>query len=119
MVVSAGARLVQTCESMCEELRRSVGSTLFRIELTRRPTPLVITLRSSDPLASDPRHEWMRCATRARIERPLVLRGRHVGRIRIDDERRSEYPADAVVRAETVITRYTPELAELLDQGQL
>ncbi|MBI2982923.1 MAG: hypothetical protein HYY42_01840 [Chloroflexi bacterium] len=104
---------------MCEELHRSVGLTLFRIELARRPTPLVITLRASDPLALDPRHEWTRPATRARIERPLVLRARHVGTIRIDDERRSEYPADALARAETVITRYTPELAELLDQGQL
>jgi hypothetical protein len=119
MIAPVGVRLVQSCESLCDELRRTVGLTIFRIELARRTTPLVITLRSSVAASYDPRHEWMRPPVAARIELPLLDSGRPVGELRIEDERRGAYPAGALVEAERIAARYVSEIAGLIDAAQL
>lgn len=118
MATALGARLVQTCEQLCDELRQTVGLTLFRIELDRRPTPLVITLRPGAALYADPRHEWMRPRP-ATLERSVVHEGRHVGAIRIQDERHTAYPDEAVIAVEGILSEYAGQLAQLLDEGQL
>ncbi len=118
MATALGARLVQTCEQLCDELRQSAGLTLFRIELDRRPTPLVITLRPDAALYADPRHEWMRPRP-ASLERSVVHEGRHVGTIRIQDERHTAYPDEAVLAVEGILSEYARQLAQLLDEGQL
>lgn len=114
-----GARLVQTCESLSEELRRSVGLTLFRLEIERRTTPLIITLRASDPLRIDPRHEWMRSHAPATLERTLRHKDRRIASLRIEDQRRSEYPENAAAAVERILPRYAEELSRLIDEGQL
>ncbi|MBI2323971.1 MAG: hypothetical protein HYY42_06110 [Chloroflexi bacterium] len=119
MATALGARLVQACEELCEELRRGVGLTLFRIELDRHPTPLVITLRPGEALYSDPRHDWMRPSVPATLERSIVQAGRRVGTVRIQDERHSAYPDDAVASVEAILSEYAGQLAQLLDEGQL
>lgn len=111
--------MVQTCELLCEDLRRSVGLTLFRIELARRSTPLVITLRGGREPGLNQRHDWMRHGPPARIERSMTDQGRELASIRIEDEHRSEYPDDAGERVDTVIARYASEIAALVDEGQL
>ncbi len=118
MATALGARLVQTCEELCDELRQTVGLTLFRIELDRRPTPLVITLRPGASLSADPRHEWMRLRP-ATLERSVVHDGRRVGTMRIQDERHSAYPDDAVAAVDAILSERAGQLAQLLDEGQL
>lgn len=119
MASPSGARLVQTCESLCEELRRGVGLTLFRIELERRTgPPLVVTLRTQDRIV-DPRHEWMRPAAPAILERPLVHDARRIGSLRIEDERRSDYPAETGASLERILRTYTAAFDELLERAQL
>jgi hypothetical protein len=119
MATALGARLVQTCEELCEELRHRVGLTLFRIELDRHPTPLVITLRPGGALSSDPRHDWMRPPLPATLERPVLSDGRRVGTVRIQDERHPVYPDEAVASVEGILSEYAGQLARLLDEGQL
>lgn len=118
MATALGARLVRACEELCDELRQTVGLTLFRIELDRRPTPLVITLRPGAALYADPRHEWMRPRP-ATLERSVVHEGHHVGTIRIQDERHSVYPDEAVGAVEAIVSEHARQLAQLLDEGQL
>lgn len=119
MAIALGARLVQTCEQLCEDLRRSVGLSSFRIQLDRRPTPLVVTLRPGGPLLTDPRHEWMRPPVPATLESILVHDGRRVGVVRLQDECRSSYPSEAVAELHRILPGYAAELAHLLEEGQL
>lgn len=118
MATALGARLVHTCEELCDELRQTVGLTLFRIELERRPTPLVITLRPGAALYADPRHEWMRPRP-ATLERVVVHDGRRLGTMRIQDERHSAYPDEATAAVEAILSEHAGQIAQLLDEGQL
>lgn len=119
MAIALGARLVQTCEELCDELKRSVGLTSFRIQLDRRTTPLVVTLRPGGPPIPDPRHEWMRPPVPATLESILVDDGRRIGVVRLQDELRSSYPSEAVAELHRILPAYAAELARLLDEGQL
>lgn len=119
MIVPVGVRLVQACESLCADLRRSVGLTVFRVALDRRTTPLVITLRSSDIAFHDPRNQWLRPALPARIQVPLAKGERCIGELRIEDERRAAYPAEALDDAARIAAQYASEIAGLIEEAQL
>jgi hypothetical protein len=119
VIAPVGVRLVQSCESLCDDLRRAIGLTLFRIELDRRATPLVITLRSRDPSPYDPRHTWMRPAVPARIQLLLLVGGRRVGELAVEDDRRATYPPEAYREAEHIAERYTNVIAGLINEAQL
>lgn len=119
MATSVGARLVETCESFCEELRRDVGLTLFRVELERRPSPLVVTLRTNAPPRVDPSGGPAVPADPASLERTLVADERVVGTLRIEDERRRAYPAEASETVERIIPSYARRLADLVERAQL
>lgn len=118
MAIAIGARLVQVCEDLCEELRRSVGLTLFRIELDRRPIPLVVTLRPAEAHSPDPRHDWMRPLP-ATLESVLTHEGRRVGILRLQDARRSGYSPEALDALQRILPPYSSLLARLLEEGQL
>lgn len=116
-IAPVGVRLVQMCESLCGELRSAVGPTVFRIELDRRATPLVITLRSDVP-GFDPSNERMRPPVPARIQLVLLDRDRRIGELRIEDERRGQYPPDAIAELERIAARCTREIAQLIGGAQ-
>jgi hypothetical protein len=114
MAIALGARLVQTCEGLCDELRRAIGLTIFRIELDRRPTPLVVTLR---PGVGVSELDW-RPPIPASLETILVHDRRRVGVLRIQDERRASYPDGSADHLHRIVARYAGTLAEVLDEGQ-
>lgn len=114
MAIALGARLVQTCEELCDELRRSIGLTLFRIELERRPSPLVVTLRPGVGLSEG---EW-RPPVPATLETVLVHERHRIGLLRIQDERREAYPDGAVDSLHAIVPRYVGTLATVLEEGQ-
>lgn len=115
MANQAAPRLIETCESLCEQLRRTVGLTAFRVELARPTTPLVISVRSDQPVgAYDPRHDWMRPKRPARLELPLLDGTRMLGTVSIEDLRRESYPADALALSERIVAMYARELGGLL-----
>jgi hypothetical protein len=115
MANQAAPRLVETCESLCEQLRRTVGLTSFRVELARAGAPLVVSLRSPEPAgAYDPRHEWMRPKLPAALEIPVQAGARKLGTVRIEDLRRERYPAEALAEGQRIVETYARDLAGLL-----
>ena len=114
MAEGHGVRLVQLCESLCERLRTEVGLTEFRIEIPRESTPLVISLRSSEPLRYDPRHEWLRDAP-ARLTFDVPAGGGdRVARVEIEDARRTAYPPEANALCERIASEYDDAFRSLL-----
>lgn len=118
MAEGQGVRLVQLCESLCERLRTEVGLTEFRIEIPRETTPLVISLRSSEPLRYDPRHAWLRDAP-ARLAFEVPAGSDRVARVEIEDARRTSYPPEASALCERIASEYDDAFRSLLLARQL
>lgn len=107
-----GGRLIRACETLCDELRRRIGLTAFRIELERPTTPLVISLRGQDVLTSpDQRHDPR---VPARIEVVVSDGDRRIATVRIEDAHRAEYPEEARAASHRIVVAYAPELSALL-----
>ena len=112
MSESNGARLISACEALRGELRRRIGLTAFTIELDRRTTPLVISLRGREgPPNDDPRHDRR---APARIEVDVSDGQRRVATVRIEDASRIEYPQEARVACQRIAAAYAPELSALI-----
>jgi hypothetical protein len=108
----SGARLIRACEALRGELRRRIGLTSFTIELDRRTTPLVISLRGQEgPTPHDPRHDRR---APARIEVDVSDGERRVATVRIEDASRVEYPHEARVACQRIAAAYAPELRALI-----
>ncbi len=109
------ARVITICESLCEDLRRRVGLTTFRIELQRPGVPLVVSLRAPDAVVA---RAALRDASMspppARLETALHHKARHVATLWIEDERRGQYPDTARATCERIAGEYAPELDVLL-----
>jgi len=115
MANPAGVRLVQACESMCDQLRNTLGLTSFRIQLERRTTPLVVSLGTSQGTATyDPRHDRALLGTAAMLEIPVRDGPRVIGSVRIEDARRGGYPDEARNEGERIAALFAPELSGLL-----
>jgi len=118
MADARGARLVQVCESLCDRLRRDVGLTAFRIELRRTTTPLVIAMHSTEPVAYDPRHAWMRPSPPARLEVEVREADRVLARVEIEDHERAEYSESARAASERIAGEYASQLSSLLSAAE-
>jgi hypothetical protein len=120
MANPAGVRLVEACESMCDQLRTALGLTSFRIQLERRTTPLVVSLRPFEATAAyDPRHDRALLGTAAVLEIPVRDGPRVIGNVLIEDARRPGYPEDARHEGERIAALFAPELSGLLRETSL
>lgn len=119
MVEAPGTRLLTTCESLCDRLRRSVGLTTFRIEVERPIRPLVVSLRAPDGMSStDPRHEGTRPPA-ARLDLTVRHDRRVLAHVRIEDEEHARYSEDARATCERIVAEYAPELCLVLETQAL
>ncbi len=111
---SIGPDVLRICEALCERLRHDVGLTIFRIELPRPLTPLVVTMHSSEPVRWSPERQSTPLGAPARLEFAIHGDDRVVARVEIDDAERSEYPVAARSTCDRIAIDYADALRALI-----
>lgn len=111
-------RLIATCEQLRDALQDSIGLTSLRVDLLlpdAKARSFILTADALPDELSDPRR--MRAQVPARMTVPLRTADRVFGTVRVEDDRRWWYPAEALPELESVVADHAPALEACLREG--